>query len=158
MSYSYDPTQLSTNTVYQIRLEIADTNGVGNIKAQLLQDEEIQWAVTQERNFWAAAARCCEMISRGFLNNADVRLGRSLTVTYTKMAAQFQEMARLLREKAMGTVVPWVGGQFEADKTTYEQNTTLQQPFFTREMGQNPWVGGYSSDTVEPGPDHGPGP
>lgn len=158
MSYSYDPTQLTANTTYQIRLEIADTAGVGNVKAQLLQDEEIQWAVTQERNFWAAAARCAEMVSRGFIAKADVKLGRSLMITYTTMAAQYTEMARKLRQKAMGTVVPWAGGQFESDKTTYEQNLTLLQPFFTREMGQNPWVGGYTSDTVEPGPNEGPGP
>ncbi len=146
MSWTYDPTQLSTNEVYAVRLEIGDVDP----QNQQLADEEITYAIGQERNLWAASARCCEMIYRVVLRKADVRLGRNMQVIYTKMAQQYLDMARALRCKAMGTVVPYVGGMNVADKQTIADNDSLVAPAFTREMQQNPWTGGYTSDSLGP--------
>ncbi len=144
MSFTYDPEALATNEVYAIRLECGDTDP----QNQQLQDEEISWAISQERNSWAAAARCCEMISRVILRKADVKLGRNMTVAYTKMAQQYLDMARALRCKAMGTVVPYVGGMTVADKQTLAEDTSLIAPLFTKSMQENPWTGGYTSDSI----------
>lgn len=146
MTWSYDPTDASTNEKDAIRLEVGDTDS----QAWLLADEEIVWAISQERNFWAAAARCAEMISRVFLRRMDVKLGRSLMITYTKAAEQYMNMARMLRAKAMGSVVPYVGGAYIADKVTIAADTTLVAPQFTKTMMENPWVGGYTTDSGPP--------
>jgi hypothetical protein len=146
MPWSYAPDQLATNEVYQVRAEIQDTDPED---PQLL-DEEIAYAITQERNMWAAAARCAEMIGRKVLRKADVKLGRSMMVTYTTMAQQWFTMARLLRCKAMGTVAPWVGGMNLSDQLNYTQDTNLIQPMFGKTMMENPRVGGYTPDIVEP--------
>ena len=142
MTWSYSPSDLATSEKDAIRLEIADTDQ----NNQLLQDEEIVWAISQERNFWAAAARCCEMVSRDRLNKADVRLGRNMQVQYSKTAEQYYNMAKDLRRKAMGTVPPYVGGMNVADKQAIQTDTSLVAPAFARDMQENPWVGGYTAD------------
>jgi hypothetical protein len=146
MPFSYNPSELATNEVYQVRAELQDTDP----KDQQLQDEEIAYALTQERNFWAGCARCAEMIGRRILRQADVRLGRSMQVQYTKMAEQYFNMARMLRSKAMGTVAPYVGGMLAADKLTIGQDSGLVAPMFTKTMMENPWTGGYTTDSLPP--------
>jgi hypothetical protein len=154
LPWTYDPASLATNTVYQVRAELQDTNPND---PQLL-DEEIAYAISQERNMWGASARCAEMIGRRVLRKADVRLGRALMVTYTKMADQWFQMARMLRNKAMGTTPPWVGGMNINDQIAYAEDTSIIQPVFTMTMMENPRVGGYTTDstfptTGAPGPD-----
>lgn len=146
MTWTYTVSDLATNEKDQIRLEIGDTD----ISNQLLQDEEITHAIAVENNFWGAAARSCEMISRFFAGKADVRLGRSMMITYTKMALQYQEMAARLRSKAGGVNVPWVGGMTVSEKVSYATESGLVQPIFTKTMQQNPWTGGYTSDSLIP--------
>lgn len=148
MTWTYLLSDLATSEKDQIRLEIGDTD----TNNQLLQDEEIAQAILVERNFWCAAARCCEMISRVFLAKFDVKLGRNMEITYSKAAAQYQAMAVAFRRKSLGTRVPWVGGMSVADKQTYSQNTDIVGAAFTRTMGENPWTGGYTPDSLGPAP------
>lgn len=143
MTWTYNVAQLATSELYQVRLEIQDTDSTN----ELLQDEEIDRALSVESNFWGAAARCCEILARRFLAKADVRLGRALAVTYSKMAEQYAAMATSLRGKAIaGTAAPWVGGMLVSDKEMYREQTNLVQPIFARDMQENPWAGGYTSD------------
>lgn len=143
MAWTYDPSKLTTSTLYQVRAEIQDTN----VNNQMLLDEEINYALSVERNMWAAAARCSEMIGRRFLMRADVKLGRSMQVLYAKSAKQFFDQARMLRCKANGSVAPYVGGMKVSDKETIETDSSLIAPQFTKQMMQNPWVGGYTTDS-----------
>lgn len=144
MSWNYDYTQLATSAKDRVRLEIGDTDPTN----QMLQDEEINQAISVENNFWGASARCCEMIARVKLGHADIRLGRAMYVTYTKMADQYLRMAVALREKALGANIPYAGGVVLADKQTLQSDTSIVQPAFTREMQENPRTGGYTSDTI----------
>lgn len=146
MPWTYDPSKLATNEIYAIRAEIQDTDP----EDPQLDDNEIAYAITQERNFWSAAARCSEMIGRKILRKADIKLGRMMQITYTKMAQQWFDMARCLRAKAMGTVAPWVGGMSVSDKLAYMSDDDLVSPLFTKTMQENPWVGGYSTDSGPP--------
>ena len=146
--WTYDPSQLSSNPVYQVRFELQDTDP----NNQRLQDEEIVYALSVENNLWGGAARCAETISRGYLAKSDVKLGRAMTVAYTKMAQQYADMASRLRKKALGTVVPYVGGIYVAGKIAIANNGALVQPAFTRNMQQNPWTGGYTPDDLGPVP------
>lgn len=146
MPWNYDPNALATSEKDQVRLEIQDTDP----NNKLLQDEEIEWFLTQERNFWSAAARCCEAISRRFFLKADVRLGRSLFLLYSKTAEQYGDMATRLRRKAIGTNAPWVGGMSVTEKSTYQTQTDIVQPAFARDMQENPQAGGLTADVGDP--------
>lgn len=147
MTWTYDLSDLSTNEKDQIRLEIGDTDE----QAQLLQDEEIVQAISVERNFWSASARCCEMISRLFLRRSDVKLGRALSVTYTKMAEQYLNMAILLRKKALGSgVVPYVGGMSVSQKILQANNPDIVAPLFTKTMMESPYAAPYLTDSTPP--------
>lgn len=149
MTWSYDPNDLGTSVKDDLRLEIGDTD----VNNQLLQDQEIEWFITQENSYWGQAARCCEAIARFFMTKADVKLGRALAITYTRMAEQYLDMAGRLRLKASAASVPYMGGVLIADKLALGQNTGVTQPAFTRNMMLNPWTGGYTPDTlgVSPG-------
>lgn len=146
MTYTWDPSELGTSQLQQVRAEIQDTDAAN----QLLSDEEINYFGTVESNFWGAAARCTEVIARGFLRKADVKLGRAMQLTYTKMAEQYLAMSRQLRAKAMGTNVPWIGGMSVSDKLLYLQNPDIVAALFTKTMQENPWTGGYTSDSLTP--------
>lgn len=146
--WSYNPAELATNEIYQIRAEIQDSDS----QNQRLQDEEIAYAISTERNMWCAAARCSEMISRAYLAKADVKLGRAMMVTYTKMADQYKTMACELRRKSLGTIIPYAGGTLILDKVAIAQDSSLVGPAFTRNIQENPWTGGYTPDTLPPIP------
>lgn len=146
MTWNYDSSKLGTNPIFAVRNEIQDTDPLD----QQLQDEEIAYAITQERDFWGASARCLEVIARAKLRKADVRLGRQMMITYTKMAEQLVEQARALRKKSLGTVTPWVGGMNITDQVNYAENNDIIQPVFTMTMMENPRVGGYTTDSTQP--------
>jgi len=143
MTFTYDLTVLDTSSLMQARLEISDTDP----NDQKLQDEEIEYIATIERDFWGTCAHCCEVIARGLLGKADVRLGRNLYLIQTKTAAQYMEMAKALRAKAMGTAVPWVGGMFGMDKENYDSDESLVKGKFAKDMQFDPWVGVLGADS-----------
>lgn len=145
-TYSWNPNDLATNEKDALRFELQDTDS-GN---WLLADQEYAYAIQVERNYWAAAARCAEVIARGFLRKQDVKLGRSLQIAYAKAAEQYFAMAQTLRRKSLGTIIPFSGGMSKTVKFTYQQDTDLVKPAFTRTMQENPWTGGYSSDSLGP--------
>lgn len=147
MTWTYTLATLSTSEKDQIRLQIGDTD----TQAQLLQDEEINFAITQERNFWGAAARCAEMAGFLFLRKVDTKLGREMQVTYSTTAQQYFQMAKWLRAKSLAAgIAPYVGGLFVSDKNTISQDTSQVAPLFTKTMMQNPWTGGYETNSLPP--------
>lgn len=152
--WSYNLEDLATSEKDQVRFEIQDTDPAN----QMLQDEEITHAIAVEATYWGAAARCSEVIARNFLRKADVRLGRAMQLTYTKMAQQYLEMAVMLRQKALGCNVPWVGGMSVSDKAIYLQNQDIVAAIFTKTMQENPWTGGYTPDSLPPTGNEGSNP
>lgn len=142
MTWTYNTALTATKD--QVRFTIGDTD----TNAQLVQDEEIAWAITQEATMWGAAARCCESISRNFLRKADVRIGRGgTTLTYTTAAKQYADMAKELRARANAMHSPWSGGLTQAEKDNLAGDASLVQPLFTKTMFQNPLVG-QTNDTL----------
>jgi len=134
-----------TTSLDKVRLEIGDSDP----SAQLLQDDEVLYLISQEANLWGASARCCEVISRNFLRKADVRIGRGgTTLTYSVAAKQYAEMATAFRKRANGMNAPWSGGRSVDDKSTLAQDPSLVQPLFTKQMFDDPWTGGQGSQSV----------
>lgn len=128
-----------------MRLLIADTDTT----AQLLQDEEINFNLTQEMNVWGTAARCCEIISRNFLRKADVRVGRGGTMlNYSNAANQYADMAAAFRKRAIAMNAPWAGGTSISDKLSDASDSDLVQPIFTKGQGNSPWVDQTNDDTI----------
>lgn len=133
-SYSKNPEASSKDAV---RFEIQDTNE----QAPLLQDEEIEYTITQEageepdqQGLLSAAARCCEVLGRKFAAQADVIVG-SLAETYSKQAAGYFAQAKALRLRAQGYGEPFAGGQTKSGKRALRQDRDRVQPTFRR--GQN---------------------
>ena len=120
-TWSYSSTDLATSEKDALRLELGDTDP----QAWLLADQEYAYAITQERNHWSAAARCAEMIGTLFMRRVDVKLGRAMQIAYSKTAEQYFNRARMLRMKAMGTVVPYVGAMYASDYAAIAQNSNM---------------------------------
>jgi hypothetical protein len=145
MAWNYDPSQLATSQKDQVRVEIQDTDS----SVALLQDEEIEYALSVESNLWGAAARCCEQLSRRFMQKPDTRLGRNLELRYAQQQKQYADMAKDLRRKAMGAAVPWAGGTSKSEKETAEADSDRVQPIFTKTMQDNERIGGWAPDSVD---------
>ena len=144
-SYSGDPTSSPTDAV---RFEIQDTINT----SPLLQDQEIQFAITTEAGvepdggytqaqILSSAAHCCEALVRRFSMQADTHTG-SLVVTYSKAAAGFAVRAQELRLRAQGMQGPYTGGMSKSEKQGFLQDPDRVQPFFDRDEFNNPWAGG----------------
>jgi len=110
-----------------IRFEIGDTDE----NWQLLQDEEIQYAVSMEANWIGAAARCCEAIARKFAREADYRLGPQW-LNASQRSQAYKELAAELRRRAAA-----LGG------ISHETERHLRPPAFGRGLMDNKGAGDY---------------
>ena len=107
-----------------VRFEIGDTDK----EDPLLQDEEIVYAISVEANVLAAAARCCESISRYFARQADFRLGPQ-AVQASQRSLAYKELARDLRRRSASGL--YAGG---ADKEEHLKDSHLKRPAFKRNL------------------------
>lgn len=138
VTYTGNP---AVSDVAAVRFEIGDTD----LAAPLLQDEEIAWAVLSETGvtaspdgvtlvdgpFFAAAARCCEVLAVNLSRQADTEVG-SLKETYSKAAQNATKSAQALRAKASGFNAPYAGGQSISEKVGFRENEDAVQPKFRR--------------------------
>jgi hypothetical protein len=154
-SYSGDP---ASSVKDAVRFEIQDTNS----SAPLLQDAEIEYAITQEApkvppsesEVLSASARCMEALQRLFASQADTEIG-SLKVTYTKQAEVYAERAMELRKRAQGMHAPWAGGLSESEKQAREENTDRVPPLFKKGQFSSVYTGNQSGAPLRPGEGEG---
>lgn len=137
-TYSQNPGASSKDAV---RFYVQDTVA----KAPLLQDAEIQFAITVEagsepdaRGLLAAAALCCETLATRYAAQPDTLIG-SLQITGSKAAAVFAERAADLRGRAQGAGVPFAGGQTHSGKHALRSDPNRVQPAFRRDQFRMPW-------------------
>lgn len=117
MSWSYTPSEYPS-LKDAVRFELPDTEEA----APLFQDEEIEYALSQEgEEVLAAAAHCCEQLARKFSLQADVQAG-SASTTYSKAAKGLSERAEALRKRASGLHAPFAGGLSRAEKRALRTN------------------------------------
>ncbi len=106
---------------------------------ELVQDEEIEWLVTQEGNAWLAAAQVCEALGGRYTGKATSRTVGELSLTYADRGATFtQRAADLRRRAALRSVVPYSGGASVADKEVLTGDADRIQPSFARGMDDRP--------------------
>ena len=134
MAWNYNITQLLTNTTFQARFLIGDTNS----NDQQLQDEEIQFALTVRSSIWGAAATCCESISANLSRKADTTTGELRTL-YSSLSRAYHARAQAYEGKSaeMGGALPFAGGISIAQKILAETDPDRVQPDFSRGLTDN---------------------
>jgi hypothetical protein len=132
-TYSGDP---SSSPKDAVRFEIPDTEEA----SPLLQDEEIEYALTQEgESVLAAAAHCCEQLARKLSLQADTAIG-SVKANYKDAAKNMAARAEDLRKRASGRHAPFAGGISRSEKEAREAET--DRVVSPAKLGQFQWPGG----------------
>ena len=133
MTWTYVLAKLATTPLYQVRLMIGDTVG----KLELLQDEEIEFYISQDPSIWRAAARCCRSIAGAFSTRrrpckakTENRVERAARAT-DSLAAQVHQRCRSARG------LPRPGGISVFDKLQQELNPDRVVPQFNLGMDDN---------------------
>lgn len=94
MSWSYSATDLNTTTatgrLNSVRLLIGDTDTTD----QLVQDEEIYFALAQTGdNIYTAASWACRVVAAKFSRMVDTQLDGALQASYSDRAKQYNQLA-----------------------------------------------------------------
>lgn len=132
-SYSGDPSSSDKDAV-RFLVQDTDTND------QLVQDEEINWALTQGGGIYEAAALIAGTIAAQFARMADKETVGKVSVSYTKRAEQYKALADDLKKQAStkSAPIPYAGGISKADVETQELNEDRVKPSFTVGQFDNP--------------------
>lgn len=132
MTWSYSADALSETVdgpLMQVRLHIGDTDE----DDQQLQDEEIQYLLTQESTTLMAASRACEILAARYARQADKKVG-DLSITYTKTSENYRLLAASLMAQGRSYAVPSAGGVEVSEKESAADDATLVQGSIRRGM------------------------
>jgi hypothetical protein len=130
VTWSYEAASLATSTLYQVRLELQDTD----VTEQLLQDEEIEFLLTQESNLLLTCARGAEIIARLFARQADRVENPTVKLSFTTRVAAYQTLATTLRTRASASHAPVSVSTSMANKLAVAQNRDKTGPYFHKGM------------------------
>jgi hypothetical protein len=129
-SYTKDPTNKIND---KIRFLIGDTVD----EKHLVENEEILFALAEQSNdVEYTCAMLCDAIAVKFAREADVRVS-NYTTSRTSICEKYQKLATKFRQsktKAAHFVVPSIS---VSDKMSNEDDSTLVQPLFKRNMMDN---------------------
>jgi hypothetical protein len=128
MTWSYNIAALASTELYQVRLLIGDTN----TNIQELQDEEINFFLTQEGNMYAAASICVQAIIAKYKELVDKSVA-DLRISYSQRLKQFQAVAdNLANRSAQRYSMPYAGGISISDKEIDDNDCDRVPPAFKR--------------------------
>lgn len=134
MTWTYDLSQLATSTLFQTRYLMGDTLSTD----KLVQDEEIQFALTQRKSTYGAAATCCRALAARLSREADT-VDKDLRDAISQRARAFMAMANDYESQAQfrSGAVPYAGGISISDRSQQIGNTDRVQPQFNIGMQDN---------------------
>lgn len=134
MTWTYELDSLATDPATQVRRLVGDTDR----NNQLVQDEEIAFALTQRPSIYGAAAIVCRFISANLSREADT-VDQNLRTTYSQRATAFAKRARDYDVQASfrSGAMPYAGGISVADKIAAENDTDRVPPNFNIGMDDN---------------------
>lgn len=120
MAWTYNPTQLATSDLFQVRFLIGDTDSAD----QLLQDEEINFLLAQIGSVNGAAVACCDNLSAKFTRSVDHTLG-PYSVKASQRATHFAQLAKQIGNRVSRYRVPSMSSDqhssiFDIDMTNYD--------------------------------------
>ena len=149
MTWTYNAASLSLSDMYKVRFLIGDTDSA----RQQLQDEEIDWVLTEQAVVTYAAASCAEILASkyAFLVNTE---NSELRVSAAARHKHYLELAERLRKSAgdlpggdgSGIVLAtaYAGGVDKAVKETLDSDSSLVRPVFGMGQDDNPQGGDQS--------------
>jgi hypothetical protein len=133
MAWTYNPTQLGTSTLYQVRFYVGDTDST----RQLVQDEEILFVLTEEPSPKSAAAVVCDSLAGKFSQYTDASVD-GVSQSGSQLAEAFRQRAKDLRDSISSTVLPVFGGIYHSQKDALDQDPSMVQPSFRIGADDNP--------------------
>lgn len=112
MTWSYDVTQLETDQMMQVRLRVGDTVQ----DAPLVENEEINLALSQRNSIPGASAMVARIISARYSRMADTTTG-NVKILHSQKAAAYDRLADSLeaQDDQFGGAMPSAGGISVAD-------------------------------------------
>lgn len=135
MAFSYNSSLISSSGLAFVRFRIQDTS----TSDQLLQDDEIQGALSVYGDKWAAAVASAKALSFKYARRADTTMGK-LSIKHSQKSMQFADLAAEI-EKESGKILaasPWAAAHSITRKDSYEEDDDRVTPFFTRELMDTP--------------------
>jgi hypothetical protein len=153
MAFTYDDTDLVTNTasgrLNSTRLLLGDTN----VLEPQVQDAEVVFALGQSAdNVYLAAAWLARVVSMKYAREVDVELDGILSVSYTQLSKAYSDLARDLeyQSKVTGARLGLYGGGItKTGISAVRSNTNRVEPSFRRDQFWNP--PSYDSKTIDYG-------
>lgn len=131
-SYSGNPSDSDKDAV---RFLIGDTNE----DCKLINDEEINYLLSEENTPLQAAIRACQSISGQYSRLADRTIG-DYSEKYSQKAKNYLELADKLQAQANKTginPIPYAGAISVQDKRNQELNQNRVKPDFKKDMMEN---------------------
>lgn len=149
MVWTYDPAMLADPVEgprNQVRFLIQDTNS----SRKLVDDQEIDWLLTQEANVYMAAAAACDSLvaKGGMIKSKSVN---DLAITYDVLF--YQTLAGNLRGRGASGQVPFMGGVSVSDKAAQQADPDAVQPRVFRGFADNSGASNptpSSADSADP--------
>jgi hypothetical protein len=126
VTWSYSIGDLATSPKDQVRLLIGDTVTTD----QQMQDEEIDYYLTQRASPYGAAAECCRTLQARFSRSVDQK-GGDTDAKYSQLAKAYGIKAAEFEAKAAaGGSLPFAGGIDIHQKQRQEADPDRVQPQF----------------------------
>ena len=142
MSWSYDPTDLNTDTssgrLNVVRLLVGDTD----TNDQQVQNEEITFALTQtNNNVYFGAGWVARTIASLYSRKVDTTLDGALSADYSDLAGKYTKLAEDLEyqgKKAGAILNVAAGGITKTQIEAARANTNRIEGSFRRDQFKNP--------------------
>jgi hypothetical protein len=145
MAKSYDPTM--PDDTDKVRFLTGDRfDG-----KMILEDEEIEWLLTQEANIYRAAAAACDQLAVAIAGSITTASGAgpisrkkvgNLELQYAtgsgRTAKDYEGLAKMLRARGSGRNVPFAGGISVADKEARATDEDRPSDAFARGQFDGP--------------------
>lgn len=134
MVWTYNPAQLSTNMIYQVRFLVGDTLA----NSQQISDEEIGFSLTIRSSIWGAAATCLRNLAAQLSREAD-STQKELRILYSSRARAYALRAAELEALSVGRggFAGYAGAISLADKAMIAENPDRVNPQFSLGMDDN---------------------
>ena len=142
MAWSYDPSNLTTDTtsgrLNTVRLLLGDTETLD----QQVQDEEVIFALGQSNNnIYYAAAWLARTIASQYSRKVNTSLDGALSADYSDLQKHYTALAENLEyqgKKAGAALGVVAGGITKSSITTVRENTNRVEGSFRRDRFRNP--------------------
>lgn len=144
-SYSGDP---SSSPLDEMRFVLGDTTPNTGLDPnnELLQNEEINYALTKYPDFFTAAVVLCEAIIAKFTRLVDETTGDE-TVRASARALQYRRLSEDLRKKIGFTgALFYVGGTSKTENDRMDHDTDRVKPQFRVGIMDNPYAAERGSE------------